>query len=305
MLSTARAEVIDKVVAVVNDQPITLYELDKLMAEKIDEIKKAEGGKEQKEKFKNYRDQALQSLIEDKLLAQAMKERQITVTDADVQHAIDNILKRNNLTKQQLADQLSKKGITMNAYLDDLKNQLAKVKFMSQVIAPRVKVTDQDLDDFFAKNPDKFSNYQSAQMAQIILPLSETASDQEIAAARKVAEEIIAKAKKGANFEDLGKQYSQNPQTAVAATYQVSQLAPQLVEAISDLKAGEVSEPVRSALGMHIIKLYERKTLAGEEFKAVREQLREKVFEEKLEEELQKYVDELKSKSYVEIKSVS
>lgn len=297
-----RAEVIDKVVAVVNDEPVTLYELDRLMAEKLDEIKKAEGKQIQKEKFQGYRDLALKKLIGEKLIDQEMTKRKIVVTDADVQKSLDSIMKRNNLSKEQLIQEVAKQGTTFDKYIVELKEQLKKMKFMGEVLAPRVKVTDSDLDSFFAKHPEQFAAYQSVRMAQIILPLEPTAGDSELAAAQKKAGEVISKAKGGGNFEELGKKYSPTPSTATPAIYQVSQLAPAIAQALSDLKPGEISEPVRSPMGLHVIKLIERKTLAGEEYKAVREQLREKVFEEKLEAELDEYVDELKSKSYIEVR---
>jgi peptidyl-prolyl cis-trans isomerase SurA len=297
----AHAETVDKVVAIVNNEPVTLYELDKLMAEKIDDIKKIEGGLK-KEKFGDYRDLALKRLIEDKLLDQAIAKRQITVTQEDVNKAIANILKRNNMTKEQLVAEVTKKGKGFDAYVTDLKGQLLRVKFMGQAIAPRIKVTDADLDEYFAKHPDQFGSYSSVKIAQIIIPLAPDASDSDLQAAQAQAQEIIKKARGGSNFEQLGKKYGQNSQTAIPATFQVNALASQIGEAVSNLKPGEVSEPVRSDMGLNVIKLFERSTLGGEEYKSVREQIRDKVFEEKLDEELQRYIDELKTKSYIVIK---
>jgi len=304
-VSAAHAEVVDKVVAVVNEEPITLYEVDKLMAANLDEIKKAEGAGQKKEKFTDYRNMALEKLIADRLIDQQMNQMKLVVTDEDVQKAVNNILQRNSMTKEQLAEQLKQKGMTLDQYMADLRIQLKKVKFMGSVIAPRVKVTDADLDEFFAEHSDKFGNFQSVQMAQIIIPVEATASDADLSAAQSKAKEVYDKAKGGANFEDLGKKYSVNPQTAVPAIYQVNQLAPQIAEVLSSMKPGEVGEPVRSELGIHVIKLVERKTLAGEEYQSVREQIREKVFEEKIQEELDKYVNDLKAKNYVQIKSLS
>lgn len=301
----ARAEMVDRVVAVVNDEPITLYEVDKLMAANLEEIKKAEGAGMKQDKFKSYRSQALEKLIADKLLDQQMEQMKLQVTDEDVQKALKNILQRNSMTQDQLAQQLSQKGMTFDQYMADMRIQLKKVKFMGAVIAPRVKVTDADLDEFFAANSDKFGNFQSVQMAQVIIPVSPTADDSELSAAQAKAKEVYQKAKGGGNFEDLGKKYSVNPQTAIPAMYQVNQLAPQIAEILSGLKPGDVGEPVRSEMGLHVIKLIERKTLAGEEYQTVREQIREKVFEVKVQEELEKYVGELKNKNFVQIKNIS
>lgn len=300
-----QAEVVDRVVAVVNDEPITLYEVDKLMAANLEEIKKAEGKGMKQEKFQSYRSQALEKLIADKLLDQQMEQMKLQVTDDDVQKALGNIMQRNSMTKEQLVQQLNQKGMSFDQYLADLRVQLKKVKFMGAVIAPRVKVTDADLDEFFADNSDKFANFQSVQMAQVIVPVDPAAADAELSAAQAKAQEVYQKAKGGSNFEDLGKKYSVNAQTAVPAVYQVNQLAPQIAEVLSGLKAGDVGQPVRSEMGIHVIKLIERKTLAGDEYQAVREQIREKVFELKVQEELEKYVGELKSKNFVQIKNFS
>ncbi|MCC7344638.1 MAG: SurA N-terminal domain-containing protein, partial [Deltaproteobacteria bacterium] len=297
-----QAEVVDRVVAVVNQEPITLYEVDKLMAANLEEIKKAEGKGMKQEKFQSYRSQALEKLIADKLLDQQMEQMKLQVTDDDVQKALGNIMQRNSMTKEQLVQQLNQKGMSFDQYMVDLRVQLKKVKFMGAVIAPRVKVTDADLDEFFADNSDKFANFQSVQMAQVIVPVDPVAADAELSAAQAKAQEVYQKAKGGSNFEDLGKKYSVNAQTAVPAVYQVNQLAPQIAEVLSGLKAGEVGQPVRSEMGIHVIKLIERKTLAGDEYQAVREQIREKVFELKVQEELEKYVGELKSKNFVQIK---
>lgn len=299
----ASAEVVDKVVAVVNAEPITQYDVDKLMKENLEEIKKAQATGDQKEKFDGYKGMALQKLIGDKLLEQELQKRNMTVTDADVQKSLDNIMKRNNLTKDQMNAEITRQGMTWDQYLVTLRSQLKKVKFMGEFLAPRVKITDADLDEFFAKHSDKFAAYQSVKLAQIIIPLDAAASDDQLKEAQSKANEVASKAKGGANFEDLGKKYSPTPQTAVPEFYQVSQLAPAIAEVLSDLKPNEVSQPVRSPMGLHVVKLYERKTLAGEEYKQVREQLREKVFEEKMEEEMVKFLDELKGKSYIEIKS--
>ncbi len=301
--SLAHAETVDKIIAVVNDEPITLYQLDKLMAEKLDELKAEEKKEVQKEKFENFRDLALKKLIGEALLEKEMSKYNIKVEDKDVDKALANITQRNGLTREQLQAQIQKKGNSYDQYLADLKVQLRKLKFIGEVIAPRVKVTDADLDAFFAEHPDQFGAYQSVKMAQIIFPLSDTASEAEVDATLSKAKEAAKKARGKTDFAELGKKYSQNYQSAVPAIYQVNQLSLELGQAISTLKPGEVSEPLRTSLGFQVVKLYERKTLAGEEYQAVREQLRERVFEQKIDEKLEEFVEELKSKSYVEIKS--
>jgi len=300
---TLFAEEVDRVVAVVNEEPITLYELDKLMATKIDEIQKIDSGKEKKKNFNKYRSLAIKSLVDERLLDQELKRRNIQITPEDEEKAMQNVLERNKLTQEQLVKELAAKGMTVEDYKVDLRDQLKRIKFMGAVIAPRVKVTDADLDEFFAQNSEKFADFQSVEIAQIIMSLSVGATDQQIAQVKGQAEEVIKKARGGANFSDLGRKYSITPQTAEPAIYQLNQLAPQIANALSTLKQGEISDPVRSTMGLHVVKLYTRKTLAGEEYKVIREQIRERVFEVKLQEQLEEYLDDLRTQSYVEVKA--
>ncbi|HCU23803.1 MAG TPA: hypothetical protein DF383_02205, partial [Deltaproteobacteria bacterium] len=97
--------------------------------------------------FLNYRELALHKLIGDKLLDQQMTHLKLQVTEDDVQRAVGNIMQRNGLSREQLAEQVKKKGMAWDEYMADMKVQLKRVKFMGQVIAPRVKVTDADLDE--------------------------------------------------------------------------------------------------------------------------------------------------------------
>lgn len=301
--ASLRAETVDRIVAVVNGDPITLYELDLAMKQDLSRIMDAPTGNSKEKRFQDSRSAALQRLVEDRLLEQELKKNNIVITEEDEEKALQNILARNKMSLSQLKSEIASKGQSWEDYQAGVKRQLKQIKFMGRILAPRVKVTDADLEQFFAEHPQQFAGFQTVQMAQIIIPVSPNADDATLASAQKLAAEASAKARKGGNFEELGQKYSNPPQAAVQATYQVSQLAPQIVAILSDLKEGQVSEPVRSSMGIHVIKLYERSTMAGEEFQAIREQLREKVFELKLQEEMVEYLDKLKDRSLIELKA--
>lgn len=301
--SDLHAEVVDRIVAVVNEKAITEYQLKELLKQKKKELAAMRDQVQGELTEEQMRTLALEKLIGETLVDKEITRRGIVVTDQDVDTAIQNILKRNNMTEEQLNAELKGKGTSLELYRKDLKQQLRTVKFMGQVIAPRVRVTDADLEDFFAKNPQQFAQYQSVEMAQVIIPLDPNASAEDILAANVKAAEVVKLARSKSNFEDLGEKYSQFPEAAKKETYSVSQLAPQIIAIVSDLEPGQVSEPIRSGMGLHVVKLYSRQTLGGEEYQAIREQIRERVFEMKIQEEMSKYVDELKDSNYVEIKS--
>ncbi len=303
LISSANAEMIDRIVAVVNENAITQYQLDELIKQKKKELAAMRDKIKGELTEEQMKDLALQKLIGEALVDKEITRRGIVVTDQDIETAIQNVLKRNDMTEDQLNTELKSKGSNLDLYKKELKNQLRTVKFMGQVIAPRVRVTDADLEEFFAKNSQQFAQYQSVEIAQVILPLDPNASTDDVLAANEKASEVVKQARSNAKFEELGKKYSQLPGAAKKEIYPVSQLNQQIIGVISGLQPGEVSEPVRSNMGLHVIKLFSRKTLAGEEYQAIREQLREQVFELKIQEEMAKYVEELKDSNYIEIKS--
>lgn len=296
------AKTVDKVVAIVNEEPITLYELDLLMAQGLEHMQGAMTGTEKEKRFKNTRSAALKMLIEEKLLDQELARRNVEITKADEDKAVKNVLERNNMTIDQLKAELKGKGQTWDDYMLQVKTQLKRIKFMGQVLAPKVRVTDQDLDEFFAKNSDKFAQFQSVELAQVIVPFPAGGSEADFTKAQATAQEVAKKARGGADFADLGEKYSNTPQTAQKQTYPTAALAPAIAATLSEMSPGQVSDPVRSSMGFHVIKLFERSTMQGEEFKGIREQVRERVFELKLQEELEEYLDEVKKKSYIEVK---
>src|SRR5262249_49527661 len=131
------AEVVDKIVATVNHEPVTLYELEKAMANINKEIlKKAPNGKKPDES--DLRKAALDHLIDETLINQEIEKSGVQVTDEDVSRAIKSVLERNNLTQDALQKELAAKGTRFDDYRQDIKDQLRRFKFISQTMGSKV-----------------------------------------------------------------------------------------------------------------------------------------------------------------------
>src|SRR5262245_4312037 len=228
--SLARAEVVDKVVATVNQEVITLYELQKAMDNINKELLKS-APKGKKEEIPDLKKTALEHLIDETLINQEMEKQAVTITEADVNQAIKNVLDRNNLTQAALLKELSTKGTTFEAYREDIRGQLKRYKFIQQVMGSKVRVNADDVEALYAQNAGKLGDVQSVRIAQIVVPLSAGAGDDELKKAQARAGEIYQKAKGGGNFEALMKQYG-GEGSGDLGTVTYSSLSPQLANEI-------------------------------------------------------------------------
>src|SRR4030095_4346251 len=295
------AEVVDKVVATVNQEAITLYELQKAMDNINKEaLKNVPKGK--KEEIPDLKKAALEHLIDETLINQEMEKQAVSITEADVNQAIKNVLERNQLTQAALQKELAAKGTTFEAYREDIRSQLKRYKFIQQVMGSKVRVNEEDVEAFYAQNASKLGDAQSVRIAQIVVPLSAGASEDEFKKAQGRAGEIYQKAKGGGHCDALMKQYG-GEGSGDLGTVSYSSLSPQLANEIGRLDKGQVTEPVRTSAGFLIVKLLDKPEAGLQGSEQVKGRIRDRIYELKLQEEMQKYVDQLKGKAFIDIKS--
>jgi peptidyl-prolyl cis-trans isomerase SurA len=302
--SPLQAEVIDKVVATVNQEPITQYELDRVITTyQQQETLKASGGKDAKKSSApagaELRKEALDHLIDETLLNQEIDRQGIKVTDDDINQAIESILKRNSITLDQLKKELNSKGTSYEDYRADLKGQVRRLRYIGQIVGNKIHVTDDDVQSFMDQNSDKLKNVQEVHIAQIVFPF-ESGSEAGVKKAGTQAQEVYKKIKAGGDFDALMKEGGTG--SGDLGTVSFTGLAPQVSNALQALEAGQVSDPSRTQAGFIIVKVLDRPggVQANEQVKA---QLKDRIYEMKMQEEIQRYVNQLKSKAFIDIKS--
>lgn len=141
----AWAKVVEKVVAVVNQEVITRYDLDRAMAPMLAEGQQATRSPED---LAALRRQVLENLVHQKLLEQEIIKSDIEVTDSDLQRAIAGILQKNGITVELLREELSAKGISFESYKEQIRTQVRQAKFIQQNLASQVQITSQDVQNY-------------------------------------------------------------------------------------------------------------------------------------------------------------
>ncbi len=299
--SNLRAEIVDRIIATVNQEPVTTYDFGKAMNNIKQELSKNPNMKLGNEELEVLRKRGFDHLVDEILLNQEIVKKEMDVTDQDVNRAIQSILERNKFTVEQIKKELASKGSNYEAYREDIKGQLRRLKFINQIIGNKIHVSEEDVKAFYAQNGAAISGDQSIHIAQIVFPLSDKPSDEELKKVQAEAQSVYQKIKGGTKFEQAMKEGGTGSGDLGKVNF--AGISPQMAPAIQGLQQGGVTEPVRTQAGFILVKLYDKPEaqLAGTE--DIKNRVRDKIYEMKVQTEIKKYVEQLRNKAFIDVKA--
>lgn len=300
-----RAEVIDRIVALVNNEVITLSELEEFGGRLFHQLKEATLPAEREEKLKKARRDALEQLIENKLLEQEIRKRKVEVSEREVDAAVAEILKHNRLTENELKVALAKEGITLAAYRRHIRNDLGKMRLINREIKSKIVINEEDLKIIYQQKIKEFTDPVEVKLQQIFIPWPRGGTAEESKNTEEKIKDLWRRARQGEDFTELARNYSLGPEAkdgGVLGYFKKQELIPELEEVAFKLEVGEISEIIRSPHGFHILRLLERKGGTPKPFTEVAPKIREAKLQEEAEKKFQDWLQNLKSKAYIEIR---
>ncbi len=290
----ARGVMIDKVVAVVNNEVITLSELQ-------EEAIKEKGSKDVEQER-----EALNNLIDKRLQLQKARQLGINVTQEEVLAAIEDIKKRNSIPDDQfLTKRLAEENTTLERYKEDVQNQLLLSKLFSREVKTNVLIGEEEVERYYKEHQEDFIQPEEVRIRQILLKVPEKADSAEKERIMAIAEEVFDHLQSGEDFAEMAKKYSQDPSAQRGGDlgfFRRGQMIQVLEEVIFSLEVGEISEPVLSPLGFHLFKVEENKGRFPVPLTEARERIREILIEERSERLYMEYLRDLRNKAYIDIR---
>lgn len=303
--ASSNAEVMDRVVAVVNGQVITLSELNEREGPIAKQVSEAFSGPERDRRLAELKKKVVDSLIEDLLLEQEAERLGMKVSDRDIDDAIDEVKKQNSLDDEGLRAALKREGLTYESYRVQIKKQIEKSRVIGQQVRSKVSVTDKELADYYERNKRLFLKDDEIKVSHILFLVPENASGEEIERIKGQALQVLELARKGNEFSELAKKYSQDASAMEGGSlgfFKKGQLLPALEAAAFSLKKGEISDLVRTPYGFHIIRLDYIKEASPEPFETVKEKIKSAATSEMMEQRYKDWMDELKKSAIIELK---
>jgi len=300
--ASSRASVLlDKVVAVVNQEVITWSELYKSMeSEAAPQLKQLKDS-EKIQIFKGNEASFLETLINVKLQLQEAKNLGISVSDEEVKESIDNIKKKYSMTDSSFSDSLKKEGFTFEEYKRRLREQIIISKVVNQQIRSKILVTDGDLQKFIRDNKEISESGEGYRISQIFF--KKPGKDEERGAIEEKATAILKKLKEGGDFGMLARQYSEDPSAASGGNLGnigKGQMAKEFAEAISKMQPGEASAPFWTERGLHIIRLDE--IIRAKSAADIKEEAKTALINKTFLERYNTWIKGLREKAYIEIR---
>lgn len=248
----------DRIVAVVNDEIVTLRELEERIRIVTGQLRRQNVPLPPDDVMQT---QVLERVIVDRAQVQFARENAIRIDDVQLDRAVARIAEENRMSAVQFRDVLEKDGIPFNRFREDIRTEILINRLRQSEVDGKVVISEGEIDNFLAQNKPS-DTAQEINLGHILVRVPENASPEQIEARRKRAQEALAQIKGGADFAKVSVSFSEAPEalTGGALGFRAQEKLPQLfVDAIAGLSKGGVSEPVKSANGFHILKLIDQR----------------------------------------------
>lgn len=291
-------QIANHIVAQVDDLVITESDLQESANQALDLVEKPVGQLTSSQR----RNLLISQLVNEKILEKEIERQKIEVTETEVDQAVNQAVARRQTTKEKMLQELTAQGITLANFRLNLKEELKRNKFFQNVIYPKLYVSDYELEAYYRDHAKDFIGYDKIHFLEIFLVPDSFPGQNPGEAYKKIFTSLQA----GANFIELAKKYSQGPfasQNGDSGIMDAKSLRPELLAILINAKIGELTPFPTANNGLFIFKVLERTNPKPRPLQEIKEQVRNQMMSEKMDDELIKYLTEAQSKHYVQINS--
>jgi len=245
---------LQRIAAVVNDQVVSMFDL----AGRIRLTIVSSGLEDSPEIRTRLAPQILRTLIDEALEVQEAKRLNITVNSAEIEQAMARIAKQNDMTDTQFSNFLKQSGIPLSTLVAQIRAGLSWSKIVAQKIRPSIEIGDDQIQEYLDRlkaSKDK----PEYRLQEIFLAVDTPQQEEDV---RHTAERLSEQIKRGANFTAVARQFSQSATAAVGGDLgwvEEGALEPEIQRAVDQLKVGDISAPIRTVAGFHLILLREKR----------------------------------------------
>jgi peptidyl-prolyl cis-trans isomerase SurA len=299
------AVLIEKVRAVVNGEIITQTELQERSLALIRRMSSEAAERSGRPSVEETEKQILEGLIDQKLQLQESHRLGITVSSEEVNAYIEDLKKSNNIgSDEDFKRALATEGLTLERFKQDVENHLRTLQVVGKEVRSTIIVSEPEMRKAYEDEIDKFVEPLQVRLRYLLIPAPEGASREEIDAAKKKAETALLRLNRGEDFSQVVKEFSSGPMAETGGDIgyvKKGELHPEVEKAALSLKEGEHSEIISIPSGWVIIKVEERRSPIRP-YAEVANQLRNQIYEKKVEKKYREWIQALRDKALIEIK---
>jgi len=298
------AKIIEKIVAIVNGDIITLSELREISVPYLEKMQLKFSLENDEEQIKEIEKRILDQLIDEKLVKQEADRLEIAVDDKEVDIAVRDVMSKNNIAKDQFEQVLLEEGLTFEDYRKQLKEQMQKMRLLDQEIKSKIQITEKEVEKYYKENMDDYNTPPEVRIQQILLIIPSEASEQEINQIREKADGIVQKIREGEDFTSMVKLYSQDATAAtggVMGVFRQGELLPGLNKVAFSLEVNEVSSVIQTSRGFHIVRVLDKRERQKMTKEEKWNEIENFLYNQKFEDEFQQWMKKIRKRSYLKI----
>ncbi|GGG82365.1 peptidylprolyl isomerase [Edaphobacter dinghuensis] len=298
---TPNATVVEDVVARVNDQIINRSDVERAQTELLREDQQsnatpAEAAQRQKD--------LLRDMIDKQLLLSKAKELGLNA-DAEVIRRLDEIRKQNHLDSMEALEKAAAaQGVSFEDFKANIRDSILTQQVVRDEVGRRLQMTQGQEQAYYEAHKQDFAQPEQVRLSEILIPTPADANDAALAAAKAKADDIEAKLKAGAQFDELAKTQSSGSTAAQGGDlgeYKRGALSKVLEDQTFDLPAGQVTAPIRTRQGFVILKVTEHQAAGTPALKDIEPQVQEAMYMDQLQPALRTYLTKLREDAFIDL----
>jgi len=297
---TPNGVVVEDAIVRVNDQIINRSDYLRSQQQLLDEAKRSNATQAE---LAAQEKELLRDMIDQQLLLSRGKALEINA-DAEVIRRLDEIRKKNNFdTMEELEKAVSQSGVSYADFKANIKNSIITQQVVRDEVGRTLRLTAKDEQAYYEKHKQEYEQPETVRLSEILIPTPDGATDEQVAQAKAKAEDVEARLKAGAKFEDLARQMSGGQTASKGGDLGVFKRGALGSKALEDptfaLKAGEWTAPIRTRQGFVVLQTTEHLAAGVPPLSAVDEQVQEAIYSEAIQPALRTYLTGLREKSYI------
>ncbi len=298
-------EVVDRIVAVVNDDIITLFDLNHLLKPYVSEIEKSNYPTETEQKMLyKVREEGINQLIDQKLTDQEIKRSNITISEKDVDDRIEQIKAANFFTDEDMRAELAKNGSSLEEFRQQIKDQILRIKLINLEVKSKAVITKEDIKGYYDSHRDQYAGKEKYHLRNILMKIPSFANDKEKLEIKTKMDSVLTRLHAGESFETLAMVYSESSSAADGGDlgwFELDSLSPQLKKMVKEMKAGEFTSVVNTDQGYQIFFVQDVIKTPGKSLEEVASEIERTLYNDIVNTKFQTWLEDLRKQSHIKI----
>lgn len=302
---TGDSVVVDRIVAVVNDEIITLYDLNQTLKPYEENIRALGYAPEKaRETLFQLRADVLNKMIDQTLADQQIEKNNLKISEQEIDKTIERIKESRSYTDEDLRAGLAEQGLTVEEYRENLEKQLLRGKLVNLEVKSKIVITSEEVEKYYNEHIEKYAGETKYHLWNIFVRFSQLADESEKQMALEKMEHVLRQLKQGRSFESLAAEAADSRERLEGADlglFRLDELSPQLRNVIKDMKEGQYSPVLNTDNGYQIIYVQKLFVTDKKSLSEVKSEIEDILYNEAIDNRYQKWLGALRKRSHIKV----